>query len=58
MILEGFANKLADIIVKGEVSIGEWRSNADAKINVSLSHRAYIWSCKRELLIITLYCNS
>jgi len=36
MILEGFANKLADIIVKGEASIGEWSSNADAKINLTL----------------------
>jgi hypothetical protein len=35
MILEGFANKLADIIVKGEASIGEWSSEAGAKINVS-----------------------
>jgi hypothetical protein len=35
MILEGFAEKLADIIVKGQASIGDWNSDAGAKINVS-----------------------
>ncbi|KIM71298.1 hypothetical protein PILCRDRAFT_830435 [Piloderma croceum F 1598] len=36
VILEGFADKLADIIVKGQSSIGDWRSERDAKINLTL----------------------
>jgi len=36
MILEGFADKLADIIVKGQASIGDWSSSAGAKINLTL----------------------
>lgn len=37
MILEGFADKLADIIVKGQAFIGDWRSEAGAKIHVGSS---------------------
>jgi hypothetical protein len=35
VILEGFADKLAEIIVKGQSCIGGWSSERDAKINVS-----------------------
>jgi len=36
IILEGFADKLADIIIKGEASIGDWNSERGAKINLTL----------------------
>jgi len=51
VILEGFADKLADIIVKGQSSIGDWSSERDAKINVSF----LIASTRRagELILIS-----
>ncbi|KIM86926.1 hypothetical protein PILCRDRAFT_773555 [Piloderma croceum F 1598] len=41
VILEGFADKLADIIVKGQLSIGNWSSERDAKINISVQANYY-----------------
>jgi hypothetical protein len=41
-ILEGFADKLADIIVKGLASIGDWSSESGAKINVNLAERLLV----------------
>ena len=38
--MEGFADKLADIIVKGQAFIGDWRSEAGAKINVGPNRMA------------------
>jgi hypothetical protein len=35
IILEGFADKLADIIIKGEASIGDWDLERGTRINVN-----------------------
>jgi hypothetical protein len=40
IILEGFADKLADSIVKGQSSIGDWSSEGGAKINVSRAYQS------------------
>ena len=34
MILEGFADKLEESIVKGQASVGNWSSEKGAEINV------------------------
>lgn len=46
IILEGFADKLADIIIKGEASIGDWNSERGAKINVNT-----ICSCHSAIVL-------
>lgn len=42
IILEGFADKLADSIIKGGASIGDWDLQRGAKINVNISVIVYL----------------
>lgn len=48
MILEGFADKLEESIVKGNTSVGDWSSEKGAEINV-LAHL-----CRARLSMLTI----